>query len=368
MIAEEQRSHIIGSLQNMMQENRIPGLVLGIYDYKRSTIINLGKRHINQADPIQIDDNFHLGSCCKPITATLFAVLVEQNYFTWDAPLFRYLSSLVPDISSDYKNITLRQLFTCTAGLPPFIDDSEFDSLPPITGSSREQRLAFTQSILSKPAHTKPSNFTYSNASYAILGSLAEQKLNRDWSELLYEYIFKPLNITAGLGLPSLNNSNQPHGHCYKNQTNLHMNDIAKLPRDTEVVPYPNGQQYIHPILQPAGDLHLSIPAYIKFLQMHLNSFMNTYTLISPTLIRHMHTQAAEHSFGWTNSVIDKIPVSQVNGWGGAFYTHTILSVGQNTGLTLATNTGHIQAVVACQKMIHSLFQTLDYAKEQLVY
>src|SRR5512143_1421626 len=46
-----------------------------------------GVRKRGTAEQITLDDRFHLGSCTKPMTATLVAMLVDEGKLNWAATL-----------------------------------------------------------------------------------------------------------------------------------------------------------------------------------------------------------------------------------------------------------------------------------------
>ena len=64
------------------------------------------------------DDQWHIGSNTKPITALLVALLIDQGMLDWDTPLEEIFPEHVDKWSADLKKITPAHLLTHTSGLP----------------------------------------------------------------------------------------------------------------------------------------------------------------------------------------------------------------------------------------------------------
>jgi CubicO group peptidase (beta-lactamase class C family) len=59
---------------------------------------------------ITLDDQLHLGSCTKAMTATLDAMLVEEGKLNWTTTLGELLGDIVKDMHPVWKNVTLQQV------------------------------------------------------------------------------------------------------------------------------------------------------------------------------------------------------------------------------------------------------------------
>ena len=88
----------------------------------------LGVRALGHAEPVTTNDRWHIGSDTKSFTATLIAHLVEQRVMRFDDTLAGSFPAFAAVMDPAYRNVTVTQLLSHTAGLPPLTDDKD---LPP---------------------------------------------------------------------------------------------------------------------------------------------------------------------------------------------------------------------------------------------
>ncbi len=94
----------------------------------------VGCRRYGGAANITVDDQFHLGSCGKAITATLLGVLVDEGRVSWTSTLPELFPEYANSMRPEYRAVTLRDMLSHGAG---FMRD------PVVTlhaGTPREQR------------------------------------------------------------------------------------------------------------------------------------------------------------------------------------------------------------------------------------
>src|SRR5690606_31912781 len=75
-----------------------------------------GERKSGSDVAVTIEDQWHLGSITKSITATMIARLIEAGKMKWDDTVGEILSEA--SIHEEWKAVTLRQLLTHTSGAP----------------------------------------------------------------------------------------------------------------------------------------------------------------------------------------------------------------------------------------------------------
>jgi CubicO group peptidase (beta-lactamase class C family) len=194
-----------------------------------------GVRKRGTAERIMFDDQFHLGSCTKAMTATLVALLVEEGKLNWTTTLGELFDDTVKPMHPAWKKVTLRQVLAHRAGLPLEPDDpvgvftlmrETYASLcghpelmrPPRArlGTLPQQRLEVVRQSLSRPPGFPPdTKFYYSNVGYILAGTVLEQLTGQAWEELMRERLFQPLVIsTGGFGAPgTTNKTQQAWGH-----------------------------------------------------------------------------------------------------------------------------------------------------------
>src|SRR6266436_6391512 len=154
-----------------------------------------GVRKRGTAERITFDDQFHLGSCTKAMTATLVAMLVEEGKLNWTTTLGGLFADTVKPMHPAWEKVTLRQVLAHRAGLR-FEPDGlaqvfgELMGRPPRArlGTLPQQRREIARQALSRPPGIPPdTKYWYSNAGYILAGAVLEQLTGRAWEELLRE-------------------------------------------------------------------------------------------------------------------------------------------------------------------------------------
>src|SRR2546423_6663399 len=163
-----------------------------------------GVRKRGTGQRITFDDQFHLGSCTKAMTATLVAMLVEEGKLNWTTTLGELYA--VKPMHPAWEKVTLRQVLAHRAGLR-FEPDGlaqvfgELVGRPPRArlGTLPQQRLEIVRQALSRPPEIPPdTKYWYSNVGYVLAGAALEQLTGRAWEELMRERLFQPLGISSG--------------------------------------------------------------------------------------------------------------------------------------------------------------------------
>ena len=112
-------------LQEVVDKYHVPGMAAAVTT--RKDIIGLGCAGVRRLDPdgttggpakIAIDDQFHLGSDTKAMTATLCALYVEEGKLKWDTTLGEVFPELVPKMQPGWADVTLLELLTHRSGAP----------------------------------------------------------------------------------------------------------------------------------------------------------------------------------------------------------------------------------------------------------
>jgi CubicO group peptidase (beta-lactamase class C family) len=139
-----------------------------------------------------------------------------------------------------------------------------------LKGSSREQREQFVKHVLQEEPVVKPgTERRYSNASYALVAFVAEQRTGKSWEELMRTEVFEPLGMgTAGFG--------RPRSKDRPNEPTLHRKT------DTGFEPEPDERVNLMAVFAPAGDVHCSIRDFAKFASYELNAANGNNTLLKP--------------------------------------------------------------------------------------
>lgn len=225
----------------------------------------VGVRKAGTQVQVSLDDNWHLGSDTKAMTATLVACLVEKGKLHWDSKPSQLFTNLSPAFHPQFKHLTLLHLLSHHAGLPPNLNWSQFEK----KGNLQEQRLAVVQEALAKPPKSTPgSQFLYSNLGYVIAGAMVEQVTGITWEEAVQQYVFRPLHMRSvafgGLGTPG--QIDQPWGHA----------KAGKPVRE-------NGPGVDNPpVLGPAGRVNCTLQDWSLFVADQLRGLRGEPGLLKP--------------------------------------------------------------------------------------
>lgn len=327
-------------LQGMQEQHAIPAMAAVVV--RSDSIVAAGAtgvRRQGRSARVSIRDRFHLGSNTKAMTATLAAVLVEQGALSWETTPRAVFPRLANAMHPAFRDVTLEQLLAHRAGLQPFTDMRELSSLPQFDGTPKEQRAAFSRYLLQRePAHEPGSTFVYSNAGYAVAAAMAEQVGGVSWEEMMRHRLFEPLNIDGGVGGPAAVDASQPWGHRERGGDTLRPHD-------------PSGRYRLGPLLGPAGDVHMSMPDYGRFLQLHLRGLRGEETaLLAPSTIQYMHdskgpmTEQADgpgYGIGWGVQNIAGARLSGHAGSAGTFKARAAIQASRNLAVAVVANAGH---------------------------
>ncbi|MCW3098394.1 MAG: hypothetical protein JWL77_4012 [Chthonomonadaceae bacterium] len=251
-----------------------------------------GVRKYGDPTPATIDDQFHIGSCTKSMTATLVAILVEEGKLDWKAPLTTYFPEMRGTMAAGLRKVTLAHLACQRSGItgeswPKGMGFKELNDLP---GGYREQRQVYTEHILKEdPIADIGAKFLYSNRNFALLGIVAERVVNEEWEKLITRRLFKPLGMkSAGfqaMGTPD--KIDQPWQHRM---------DGAKR------VPIGPGKYSDNPeVIGPAGTVHCSITDWLKYAAAHARGEEGGSSLLPAEAFKYLHTPqfGGDYAFGW---------------------------------------------------------------------
>jgi D-alanyl-D-alanine carboxypeptidase len=293
-------------------------------------------------------DAFHIGSCTKPLTATVIATIVDAHKLTWETKVLDVFPEWKDDIRPEFAPITLADLLSHEAGVEGFGEEEEVARIPKLTGSIIERRRAFARFALQQPPVVPPkTSYSYSNAGFAIAAAMAERVTGRSWETLVRERIFKPLKMkSAGFGWPQ-----KIWGH-------------AAGPDGKLIATDPHGTYQLPDYLAPAGDLHMSSDDLVQFLRAHLMAMRGNATIISPSTAAVMHTRRIKSGLGFgVNAVSGFQNVATYSGSADTFMTVIAIAAPQNVAVVVQTNAAGDAAQHAVGAMLKDLL--VRFAKTQ---
>ena len=152
------------------------------YDNKKLYIINNKDK-----DVLNENSEFLLGSVTKIFTAITLLVLHQKNIININHKVIKYLEN------KQFKNITILDLINHVSGMKNINDGHDYDK-----GVSKKYKNATEtyNSFKNEKLITKPKgNKLYSNIGYITLGAIIEHVTDMEYTNVVEQYILKPLNI-----------------------------------------------------------------------------------------------------------------------------------------------------------------------------
>lgn len=325
------------------REHPVPALAGAAVRVDTVYIGALGERRIGGADPVQIDDRFHIGSLAKSMTASLMGALVDEGVLSWSTTPADVWPERITRMHPTSRLITLEQLLSNTAGLPSFNPgDPNLAAVPALAGTPATQRATFALWLLGRDLVATPgTQFLYSNAGYSLAAAMAERTTGRAWEALMQKHVFDRLGLSsAGFGWPAATHPSQPWGHEEDGESDL--------PHD------PIGEYQLPIFLAPAGDLHMSVEDLARYAQAHLAGLQGRSAWLRHETFLKLHTPVADrtdhssfagtaYSLGWNIRPAAARPgegLSYHTGGAGTFIAEVRIDPHQNFATVVLTNAG----------------------------
>jgi D-alanyl-D-alanine carboxypeptidase len=340
-------------LDDVRRRHGIPALAAAIV--RSDTILAaaaVGVRRRGSHDPVSLGDQFHIGSNTKALTATLLAVLVERGDLAWTTRPVDVLPEL-RDIHAAYRDITLEQLLSHRAGVPAFTSGFALAMLPDAVYKQGDRtpaqwRRAFVLQVLrDKPKVAPASRFLYSNAGYSVAAAMGEAVTSQPWESLLQSAVLQPLGIRGGYGWPAANDPAQPWGHWRKLLRGIRPHD-------------PHDKYQLGALLAPAGDVHLSIEEYARFLRTQLRGLRGRDGLLRAATVARLHTPIGEYAFGWIVQELAGARVSAHEGSAGTFHAIAIVHHERDRAVAVFASSGVRTAGNAARELARELATSAD--------
>jgi CubicO group peptidase (beta-lactamase class C family) len=309
-----------------------------------------GVRKWGDPTPVTTNDEFHIGSCTKSMTATLAAIFIDEGKLRWDTTIAEVFPELKGKIDKGYEAVTVEQLLHHRGGLSLDPPPAAWTRARQEIGTPMQQRREFIEAVLKEPPAAAPGEKEiYSNQSYVIVGAMLEKLSGKDFESLMTDKLFKPLHMdSAGFGPPGrTGETDQPWGHIRKWSMTF-----------PEQVDNP-------PAISPAGRVHCSLDDLARYAMFHLQENATNGLLKPETLIR-LHqpdgpnvSNPTDYACGW---------VIMKRSWAGGrtlwhdgsntmWYTVMWLAPEKNFSVIVATNIFGPDAEKACDDVAVAMIQ-----------
>ncbi|TZF93673.1 beta-lactamase family protein [Chryseobacterium panacisoli] len=179
------------SLVRSYSKSNEPGMAVGIIKdgkviYKKT----YGLANIEDRIPVTDSTAFDIASVSKQFTALVILLAEKEGRLSLEDDIRTYL----PELKNLPYKITIRQLANHIHGLP------DFTSIKRLQGFGDEFRVTNADAIKTvlaiKSINFKPGDeYRYNNTGFMLLAEILHRVYKKDFTEILKEYIFKPLHM-----------------------------------------------------------------------------------------------------------------------------------------------------------------------------
>ncbi|MBL4639813.1 MAG: beta-lactamase family protein [Kordiimonadaceae bacterium] len=200
---EVNQAAIDALVSKSMEEKRIPGVAISVM-HKGKMIFAKGYGYANLEHKVKIMPKtlFQSASVGKMFTSSLILLLEQDGKLSLDDKILKHF----PNGPKTWENITIRNLMMHRSGIPDFAEDFFGEA---------GLRKDFNHDELMSHIYTMPlifapnTQFSYSNAAYAMLGILVEKLTGKPYGDMLNTRVFGP----AGMKNSQVNDIHQiiPH-------------------------------------------------------------------------------------------------------------------------------------------------------------
>lgn len=311
---------------SLRRANEIPELAYAVVSANSTLeIAFLGHHAVNLNDSASITDRFHIGSNTKALTAFVIAKYVERRKLNWNTKFFSLFPEWKKESDPAYWQITLQQLLSHRAGIRPFTEDEEGVKIPAFKGTKQQKRKAFGKFVLTlKPAAIDSNlKYTYSNAGYTLATLMLEKVTGKSWESLMIQTFNKDLHLHIGIGWPE----NQKHKDTWG-----HMEENGKL------TPVPSTTDYHLDYTEPAGDINITLPDYIKFIQLNIKGLKGENNYLKAGTYQFLHRGVTNYAMGWANIIEKDGDFSAHSGTAGTYFSITSINRKKYIGYIIFAN------------------------------
>ncbi|WP_411380502.1 class C beta-lactamase [Pseudomonas sp. MPB26] len=182
LAAPDLRAVVDASVKPLMQQQSIPGLVVGVVKDGKTAYFSYGVASKDTRQPVSENTLFEIGSVSKTFTATLAGYAVATGNLTLTDPASRYLPALR---GSPFEHISVLNLGTYSAGGLPLQFPREADN--------SQRMISYFQHW--KPDFAPGTHRLYSNPSLGLFGYLAAQSLKQPFDQLMQNTLLPKLGL-----------------------------------------------------------------------------------------------------------------------------------------------------------------------------
>lgn len=146
------------------------------------------------------NSKYRIGSISKSFTTVLTLKAIEEKKLSMNQPIEKWFPTI-----KNAKNITVRHLLSHRSGINNFTNHNDY-----LTWSLEPKTEKELVEIISKGGSdfTPDSKAEYSNSNFLLLTYILERTFKKPYSDLLQEFIVKPIGLTNTYVFGKINPSN----------------------------------------------------------------------------------------------------------------------------------------------------------------
>ena len=171
-----------------MAKHTVPGVAVGVLDADGARTWGFGVTNVDHPLPVDADTVFEIASITKTMTATVAACLASEGALELDAPVRRYLPDFRVADAAVSATVTVRDLFTHTAGW--------FGEHLAPTGHGDDAIARGVVAMAGLEQVAPVGAFSYNNVSLIVAGRVIEVVTGRPYRDAVHERLFRPLGMT----------------------------------------------------------------------------------------------------------------------------------------------------------------------------
>lgn len=326
----------------------IPGNSVVIYkDGKKVFEYSSGYSDLEKKIKKTGEEQLYIYSCSKVATVTAALQLYEQGKFLLSDPLYEYLPEFkkmyVKDgdrIKAAENPITIRDLFTMTAGLSYATNTPAFEKARKLTDGKMDTRTVI-KCLAEEPLLFEPGAIWNYSLCHDVLAVLAEVVSGMRFSEYMKKHIFEPLDMNNSYYHAPNDVIISPQ-YIYEIQDTKNIVELQQKEHTTGVVKRAYGNELVFGENYDSGGAGIitTVDDYAKFAAALANSGtgLNNNRILSSATVKLMKTnqlnEAQRKTMNWrrlrgygyglgVRTLIDKAESGSNSsigeiGWGGA--------------------------------------------------
>jgi CubicO group peptidase (beta-lactamase class C family) len=344
-------------LEKVRQHYHLPTLAAAVVVDGRVAVASaVGVRKWEDLTKVSRDDPFHLGSCAKPMTATLVGRLVDRGLIRWDSTLAQLFPELAAGMNPAYRGVTVAQLLSHTSGMPyqPTTPESVTDAQG---RTVQEKRYEYVKAAVADPPEVAPGTKVVYGGGGIIVASALERIAKNSYEDLMCEHVFGPLGMTrAGFGsMATPGKLDVPRDHQLRNGKPVALD--------------PDPAQAVQARAPVGRNIRCSILDFARFAALHAGGAVGGPDYLSRDAMRELHTRVGPVDFGpgWAIGKAYWAEGDVLSHSGSMGYNHALAYVVpiQRFAAVVLTNVEGDGVDDACQEVV--LFLAARARRHQLV-